>query len=78
MSRARQRKSPLAATSSVGIQNVVCGQNAQEYADPGLTDIDRLISTPTVSNRHCLFFNENKLGDNIAVVEGPLWERGHM
>lgn len=34
-----------------------------------LTFADRRINTPTVSNRHCLFFNENKLGDNIAVLE---------
>ncbi|KAF2222203.1 kinase-like domain-containing protein [Elsinoe ampelina] len=32
-------------------------------------ECDRIISDPTVSNRHCLFFSENKLGDSIAVVE---------
>lgn len=32
-------------------------------------ECDRIISAPTVSNRHCLLFNENKLGDNIAVLE---------
>ncbi|PNS17808.1 hypothetical protein CAC42_3203 [Sphaceloma murrayae] len=32
-------------------------------------ECDRIISQPTVSNRHCLFFSENKLGDSIAVLE---------
>lgn len=30
---------------------------------------DRVIHVPTVSNRHCLFYNENKNGDSIAVLE---------
>jgi serine/threonine-protein kinase Chk2 len=32
-------------------------------------ECDRLISSPTVSNRHCILFNENRNGDAIAVVE---------
>lgn len=28
-----------------------------------------MIHVPTVSNRHCLFYNENKNGDSIAVLE---------
>ncbi|KAG9874562.1 lanosterol 14-alpha-demethylase, partial [Aureobasidium melanogenum] len=32
-------------------------------------ECDRIIKTPTVSNRHCLLFCENKDGDQIAVVE---------
>lgn len=32
-------------------------------------ECDRIINDPTVSNRHCLFFNEHKDGDAIAVVE---------
>ncbi|TKX22718.1 DNA damage response protein kinase-like protein [Elsinoe australis] len=32
-------------------------------------ECDRIISEPTVSNRHCLFFSENKLGDSTAVLE---------
>jgi len=30
---------------------------------------DRIINVPTISNRHCLLFNENKLGDSVAVLE---------
>jgi serine/threonine-protein kinase Chk2 len=30
---------------------------------------DRVLDSPTVSNRHCLFFTEKKGGDAIAVVE---------
>lgn len=30
---------------------------------------DRIINVPTVSNRHCLLYNENKNGDTIAVLE---------
>lgn len=33
------------------------------------TRADRIIEGPTVSNRHCLIFSENKGGDLIAVVE---------
>ncbi|TKA67524.1 hypothetical protein B0A49_08249 [Cryomyces minteri] len=32
-------------------------------------ECDRQIDSPTVSNRHCLLFNENKGGDSIAVLE---------
>ena len=32
-------------------------------------ECDRILSVPTVSNRHCLFFSENKSGDAIAVLE---------
>ncbi|KAK4615377.1 putative serine/threonine-protein kinase fhkC [Fulvia fulva] len=32
-------------------------------------ECDRIINVPTVSNRHCLFFSENKSGDAIAVLE---------
>ena len=32
-------------------------------------ECDRVINVPTVSNRHCLFFAENKNGDVIAVLE---------
>ncbi len=30
---------------------------------------DRILESPTVSNRHCLLFSENKGGDSIAVLE---------
>ena len=32
-------------------------------------ECDSVINVPTVSNRHCLFFPENKEGDAIAVLE---------
>lgn len=32
-------------------------------------ECDRVINSPTVSNRHCLFFSENKDGDALAVLE---------
>jgi len=32
-------------------------------------ECDRIINIPTVSNRHCLLFSENKYGDTIAVLE---------
>jgi len=32
-------------------------------------ECDRIIKTPTVSNRHCLLFCENKNSDQVAVVE---------
>lgn len=32
-------------------------------------ECDRIINTPTVSNRHCILFNENKDGDSVAVLE---------
>ncbi|KAF2112476.1 kinase-like domain-containing protein [Lophiotrema nucula] len=32
-------------------------------------ECDRVISSPTVSNRHCLLFSEKKSGDSIAVLE---------
>ncbi|EMC91197.1 hypothetical protein BAUCODRAFT_318019 [Baudoinia panamericana UAMH 10762] len=32
-------------------------------------ECDRVIDSPTVSNRHCLLFTENRNGDSIAVVE---------
>jgi serine/threonine-protein kinase Chk2 len=32
-------------------------------------ECDRQIHSPTVSNRHCLFFAENKNGDSIAMLE---------
>ena len=31
--------------------------------------VDRIVEGPTVSNRHCLLFSENKGGDVVAVVE---------
>ena len=34
-----------------------------------LSVADRIIESPTVSNRHCLFFCENKGGDAVAVLE---------
>ncbi|MCJ1389773.1 hypothetical protein MMC18_002630 [Xylographa bjoerkii] len=32
-------------------------------------ECDRILHIPTVSNRHCLVFHENKGGDSIAVLE---------
>lgn len=32
-------------------------------------ECDRVLSSPTVSNRHCLLFSENKDGDAIGVLE---------
>ena len=32
-------------------------------------ECDRIIDEPTVSNRHCLLFSENKEGDALAVLE---------
>ena len=32
-------------------------------------ECDRVINQPTVSNRHCLLFSENKNGDSLAVLE---------
>ncbi|KAF1997978.1 cytochrome P450 [Amniculicola lignicola CBS 123094] len=32
-------------------------------------ECDRQLDSPTVSNRHCLFFSETKGGDTIAIVE---------
>lgn len=32
-------------------------------------ECDRIIQAPTVSNRHCLIFSENKTGDTVAVLE---------
>ncbi|KAK1094522.1 serine/threonine protein kinase [Friedmanniomyces endolithicus] len=32
-------------------------------------ECDRQINVPTVSNRHCLLFHENKYGDSTAVLE---------
>ncbi|KAF2740516.1 lanosterol 14-alpha-demethylase [Polyplosphaeria fusca] len=32
-------------------------------------ECDRVISSPTVSNRHCLVFSEKKHGDTVAVLE---------
>ncbi|KAL1793291.1 hypothetical protein ACET3X_008273 [Alternaria dauci] len=32
-------------------------------------ECDRVLNSPTVSNRHCLFFMEKKGGDTVAVVE---------
>jgi len=31
--------------------------------------IDRILDVPTISNRHCLLFNENKDGNAIALLE---------
>lgn len=62
-----------------GILNVVCVLQSSIlplYTQPlpsTSTNItpppDRIIQVPTVSNRHCLLFNENKDGDTIAVLE---------
>ncbi|KAF1982361.1 lanosterol 14-alpha-demethylase [Aulographum hederae CBS 113979] len=32
-------------------------------------ECDRIIDNPTVSNRHCLLFSENKTGQTVAVLE---------
>ncbi|KAI9880650.1 MAG: hypothetical protein M1830_001654 [Pleopsidium flavum] len=32
-------------------------------------ECDRVLDLPTISNRHCLLFNENKDGDSVAVLE---------
>jgi len=32
-------------------------------------DIDRKLDLPTISNRHCIVFNENKNGKAVAVIE---------
>ncbi|KAL8717989.1 MAG: hypothetical protein Q9225_004832 [Loekoesia sp. 1 TL-2023] len=32
-------------------------------------ECDRVIELPTVSNRHCIVFNENKNGKSVAVIE---------
>ncbi len=31
--------------------------------------LDRVLDLPTISNRHCLLFSENKDGDTVAVIE---------
>lgn len=42
------------------------GHGDCQFAD---SSQDRIVSPPTVSNRHCLLFAENKGGDTVAVVE---------
>jgi hypothetical protein len=32
-------------------------------------ECDRIIHSPTVSNRHCLIWSENRAGDSFAIVE---------
>jgi serine/threonine-protein kinase Chk2 len=32
-------------------------------------ECDRVLELPTISNRHCLLFNENKRGGSVAVLE---------
>ncbi|KAI9704391.1 MAG: hypothetical protein M1836_007254 [Candelina mexicana] len=32
-------------------------------------ECDRVLDLPTISNRHCLLFSENKDGDTVAVIE---------
>lgn len=34
-----------------------------------LSSIDRVVELPTISNRHCIVFNENKNGKSVAVIE---------
>lgn len=33
------------------------------------TSIDFLLEIPTISNRHCLIFNENRRGGSVAIIE---------
>ncbi|KAK5699261.1 serine/threonine protein kinase [Elasticomyces elasticus] len=45
------------------------GVPAEGYILGRHPECDVQIQVPTVSNRHCLLFHENKYGDSIAVVE---------
>ena len=45
------------------------GMPAEGYLIGRHPECDRMINVPTVSNRHCLFFSENKNGDALAVLE---------
>ncbi|KAK4889624.1 serine/threonine protein kinase [Elasticomyces elasticus] len=45
------------------------GVPAEGYILGRHPECDVQIQVPTVSNRHCLLFHENKFGDSIAVVE---------
>ena len=45
------------------------GITAEGYLIGRHPECDRMIDDLTVSNRHCLLFNENKNGDSIAVLE---------
>ncbi|KAF2134163.1 lanosterol 14-alpha-demethylase [Dothidotthia symphoricarpi CBS 119687] len=45
------------------------GVNASGYLIGRHRECDRILESPTVSNRHCLLFTENKGGDAVAVLE---------
>ncbi|KAK3069365.1 serine/threonine protein kinase, partial [Teratosphaeriaceae sp. CCFEE 6253] len=45
------------------------GVPAEGYLIGRHPECDRQVNVPTVSNRHCLLFHENKFGDSIAVLE---------
>lgn len=38
-------------------------------SDERLTVEDRVLELPTISNRHCIIFNETKDGKNVAILE---------
>jgi serine/threonine-protein kinase Chk2 len=59
----------LAGTSSGDTVNVVCNRGRGEPPDETDMTTDRILESPTVSNRHCLLFTEKKGGDAIAVLE---------
>nr|POF03000.1 putative serine/threonine-protein kinase fhkc [Quercus suber] len=50
-------------------KKVVMGSPGSGYLVGRHPECDQVIDVPTVSNRHCLFFPENKNGDAIAVLE---------
>ncbi|KAF2655402.1 Pkinase-domain-containing protein [Lophiostoma macrostomum CBS 122681] len=50
-------------------EKVKNGVTAGGYLIGRHPECDRQLNSPTVSNRHCLLFSENKGGDSIAVLE---------
>lgn len=48
-----------------------CGKYSAGYFETAheLTEIDRVLQLPTISNRHCIVFNENKNGKAVAILE---------
>jgi serine/threonine-protein kinase Chk2 len=50
-------------------QKEIKGFPASGYLIGRHPECDMIVDIPTVSNRHCLIFNENKNGDSFAVLE---------
>ncbi|KAL2365595.1 hypothetical protein RJZ56_001472 [Blastomyces dermatitidis] len=65
----RRKGSSRSKRGKVKLENLASQDHTGGYLIGRHSECDFVLDIPTISNRHCLIYNENKRGDSVAILE---------